>query len=121
MVMRRVLALLLILGSGLAGFETVWGEVRDGAIHHEDATVAAAHSVTSSGDHGHEDFSAPEHDHDEQHQHGTSADHCTHQHGVAKPATISFDIVAAVVADPGTAGATSIDRFPSGFFHPPRA
>lgn len=119
---RRILALFLILVFGLSSFEAVWGEVRDGDVHHENVATAADHSMLSQGDHGHEDVGAPEHHHDEQHQHGTGADHCTHQHGVEVPALILVDLGTLAIT---SAAAETEYRFtsrpPSGLLRPPRA
>jgi ABC-type nickel/cobalt efflux system permease component RcnA len=121
MTLRRILALLLLLAAGLAQGESVWGELRDGEVHHESDVAAFAHAATADGEHGHEDARVPEHRHGGDHQHGTHADHCTHQHGVALPADPGFDFWQAVTANVAVEAYLSTDRPSSGFFHPPKA
>jgi ABC-type nickel/cobalt efflux system permease component RcnA len=120
MSLRRLLALFLLLATGLAQLETVYGTLRDAEVHHEDAASAAQHARVFLGDHGHEDAHDDHHEHGEGHQHGTGADHCTHQHGTAQPTTLAFalaDVYASLdVMEPSTASG----RTSSGFFRPPR-
>lgn len=118
---RRILALLLLLVTGLAQGETVWGELRDGEVHHESAAAALAHAAQTDGDHGHEDARTPEHRHGEDHQHGTNADHCTHHHGTAMVTAVAFFVPSSPSVPPSHHPSTSSDGPPTGFFHPPRA
>jgi len=99
-----------------AAAESVFGVLRDGAVHHESAAAAAAHlGGSQQGGHGHED-SVPDH------QHGTPADHCTHFHGLAciiSAVSLSFaaPLSRQSQGDPVIfSGTASPDAF-----HPPRA
>jgi hypothetical protein len=76
-VLHRVAAVLMLLTIVFSHAETAMGLLRDGTVHHETAAAAAQHALNGQGEHGHED-GAP---HGPNHEHGTSADHCTHQHG----------------------------------------
>ena len=121
---RSIVALALLMGYGIASAEVIFGEVRDGAVHHESAAEAlnhAVHDAMDTGEHGHED--AGEHpEHGPDHQHGTSADHCTHAHSVGLPGhptdfslvilAVSFETVPAVECR--AAAARTV-------FHPPKA
>ncbi|MEQ9398918.1 MAG: hypothetical protein RJQ04_07075 [Longimicrobiales bacterium] len=88
---RRLIALSLLLFSGAASLEAVTAPVRDGEVHHETTVEADGHRAPSSGEHGHEHDpsadedgrGAPDADHGPDHRHGTSADHCTHVHSPA--------------------------------------
>lgn len=88
--LRAILALLVLLGGGVFDAERVVGELRDGQVHHETISEAAAHAERTSGDHGHEDGTSSHADHGPGHSHGTSADHCTHQHGTPVPCAFQF-------------------------------
>lgn len=91
--MRRLIALLLLIVGTAFNMEAVTGLLRDGAVHHEDPAAAAVHADAAAGEHGHEDASGPSGNQSEDHEHGTSSDHCTHQHGIALVPTIAFTIV----------------------------
>ena len=87
---RRIVSLALLVAFSLASVEAAAGETRDGEVHHETVGEATVHhdAMVLQGDHGHEDSVPPaDHDHGPEHQHGTSADHCTHFHGVGLTAT----------------------------------
>lgn len=89
-VVRRTAFLLL---AAIMGFtvEPVMGVVRDGEVHHETAVEAATHSGLLHADHAHEQGDSPATgDTQGDHEHGSNADHCTHSHGVAHPAMLSF-------------------------------
>ncbi|MQA91855.1 MAG: hypothetical protein GEU90_16805 [Gemmatimonas sp.] len=75
--LRRLAAVLMLLTIAFSQMETVMGVLRDGKVHHDSAATAALHALNGQGEHGHED-GAP---HGPKHEHGTPADHCTHQHG----------------------------------------
>jgi hypothetical protein len=113
-----------MLATSGSATESVLGLVRDGAIHHESVAAADAHRWAGAAvGHGHHDLVAPSQPrHDRQHQHGTPADHCAHQHGTA--------MIVAVVLGPVALQASSqphADPFlritPPTFdhFNPPRA
>lgn len=116
---RRVVALLMLLSVTFSNVETVNGALRDGEVHHEGAIEAASHAQVATGDHGHEDHEP----HGSDHQHGTSSDHCTHQHGPTIPsgcATIEdavADSFAVTFAEPGP----PMDRSREPSFRPPRS
>lgn len=80
---RRSVALMMLLTLIFCRAEGVWGMVHDGAVHHESSSEALVHSANSPDAHMHEDDAPPGPDH----QHGSSGDHCTHQHGTLIPAT----------------------------------
>lgn len=77
--MRRLRALIMLLLIANSFLEAVVGVVRDGAVHHESAALAAAHAQHFAGDHSHED-SVPtgERYREGSHEHGTASDYCTH-------------------------------------------
>lgn len=92
---RRVYAVLALATFFLGGaVEPVVGWMRDGAVHHESRSAAAAHAGgTSAGEHGHEDgvASPADHPHEPGHEHGTGQDHCTHAHGLFVAFELSLD------------------------------
>jgi hypothetical protein len=91
-----VLALVALVANGTFDAERVVGEMRDGTVHHESAGEAAAHAERSTGDHGHEDPGADRDDHGPGHSHGTTGDHCTHQHGTPVPGSFNFALAFSV-------------------------
>ena len=96
---RRIVSLALFVAFSVASVEAVAGETRDGEVHHENVGDATMHhnAMGLRGDHGHEDSVPPaDQDHGPQHQHGTSADHCTHFHGVGLTATTAVLLASAV-------------------------
>ncbi|HEX8431563.1 MAG TPA: hypothetical protein VF625_09755 [Longimicrobium sp.] len=110
--------LLSILGSNV---EAVEGMLRDGEVHHEPGALAAAHSG-AGGEHGHEDGPLSDHSkHGGGHQHGTGADHCTHQHGTALPLsqTPAPQVPAEIAPLPDATGRPA--WISTTLFHPPRA
>ena len=82
MILSRFLASFLLMVLTAGQIESGVSLIFDGEVHHESAVTALDHAGMG-GEHGHEDSDAPTHPHDDDHQHGTSADHCTHAHGVA--------------------------------------
>lgn len=121
--MRRLLALVLLLLGAASSLESVVGELRDGAVHHESAATAAFHAPEARGDHGHEDGSLPgNHRHSQGHEHGTGSDHCTHQHGTALLVERFDPLFFVTVQTAHAAGrARAPDGMPTPLFHPPRA
>jgi hypothetical protein len=88
---RTLLAVLALVANGSFSTESVFGELRDGGVQHETVGAAASHASQSAGDHGHEDPESPDHDeHGPGHSHGSTSDHCTHQHGLAIPIELVF-------------------------------
>ena len=118
---RRFFALFLMFGLAVSLGEPVLGELRDGEVHHESATAAALHSLQAQGDHGHEDAGAPTHQHGNDHEHGTGADHCTHQHGTALPAQVAFALPASTILQAPTHPRVHAAWTPALLFHPPKA
>lgn len=94
--LRALLALVALLAGGSFDAEQVVGEMRDGAVHHESVEAAAAHAQDSTGDHGHEDQGSDHEDHGPGHSHGTTSDHCTHQHGTPVPSNFAFALALAM-------------------------
>ena len=109
--MRRALVLLVLVTLIGSRAEAVVGELRDGEVHHEstaeafshqqDPHGAHAHDAVNSGDEGLPD-SAESTEAGQDHEHGTSSDHCTHVHGAAAissaesavpPVEMSFDFL----------------------------
>ena len=84
---KRLTATLVFFAWALMSVESVVGELRDGDVHHESVSEAVRHRAASAGGLGHEHGEAgggeQGSEQDDQHQHGSSADHCTHRHGVA--------------------------------------
>jgi hypothetical protein len=119
--MRQFVALCLLLLTTLSNLETVTGLLRDGAVHHEDAVAASAHA-DFGGEHGHEDASSPsEHRHNEDHEHGTSSDHCTHHHGIALVPSLSFLILGTEVVIHSPEALLPQSLVSATLVHPPRA
>jgi hypothetical protein len=95
MMTKRLTATLVIVAWTLMSFESTWGELRDGDVHHESASEALQHRAASAGspEHGHaEDLggAAQGDEQDGDHQHGSSSDHCTHVHGSALIMTVVY-------------------------------
>lgn len=98
--------------------ETVMGLLRDGSIHHESTASAATHASFSGGEHGHED-GLP---HGTEHQHGTPADHCTHQHGpLFTPRPLGLAILSYTLPESFLEPSLWLDRFSEPSFRPPQA
>ncbi len=97
--------------------ESVFGEVRDGTVHHESAIEAMEHTERSQSEHGHEDAS----EHGPEHQHGTAVDHCTHTHSVSMPAQHQFGFVVLQSLRPPFAETLRGDTAVRSLFHPPKA
>ena len=121
MVFRRLLALILMFALPVSNSEAVFGELRDGEIHHETTLAAAVHAQQAGGDHGHEDAEAPTHRHGDNHQHGTGADHCTHQHGTPLPVRASFRLISSTTIQAVPEPRVHTAWTPSLLFHPPKA
>lgn len=117
---RRLIALFLLIAVTGSAMESVMGVLRDGEIHHETEALAAQHASASAGEHGHEDVSAPSHQHGGEHQHGTATDHCTHQHGTAAATSVAFALAADVSVRLSTEPSGHTDSSPTTLFHPPR-
>ncbi len=79
---RSATAVLALLAFMITSTEAVLGMVRDGAVHHETVGEAMAHTgPAESGQHGHAECDEPTSGtDDENHEHGTTSDHCTHVH-----------------------------------------
>lgn len=118
--LKRLTALLLLAAVLAYSAEAVLGALRDGEVHHESFAAAASHAGHGQGDHGHEDGPLG-HPHGPGHQHGTSADHCTHQH----TATPSGGLVPTLLAERGgdlpPEPADLLGRSLAAPFRPPRA
>lgn len=88
MMTKRLTAALMIFTWALMSVESVMGELRDGDVHHESSLEAVQHRAASGGGFGHDHAEEPgradqDNEQDRDHRHGSSADHCTHLHGVA--------------------------------------
>ena len=97
--MRRSISGVLLLMTVAFQTEPVFGEVRDGDVHHEDVAESwvhaqdphRSHSLDASTESGNvpieSDAETSEH-----HEHGGSMDHCTHLHGFAlvNPTDVGF-------------------------------
>jgi len=93
--MRRPIALILLLLTVAFQTEAVFGEVRDGTVHHEGTVQAWVHAHDPHGSHAHDatDDGASAEDAGHSHERGGSFDHCTHVHGVALPAPADVHFV----------------------------
>lgn len=119
--MRRLVAFIALLAVFGSFMESWVGVLRDGEVHHETASAAAAHALRQ-GDHGHEDGgSSPSHQHGPEHKHGTGADHCTHTHSPALPASFAFALHAGRFSESAPEPAVSVIQLHRALFHPPRA
>lgn len=118
--LQRLTSLLLLLAVFAYSAEAVLGVLRDGEVHHESAVAAAGHGEQRGGDHGHEDGPLS-HPHGPGHQHGTSLDHCTHQHTATVAHAIAFDFPPATAAELPHDSPHLLDRTLSAPFHPPQA
>ena len=118
---RRLIALLLLLATAGSALETVAGELRDGAVHHETGLAAAQHSALAGGEHGHEHGDPAGHQHGGGHEHGTSTDHCTHQHGSAMPSEFALDTPSLTVPHYDSETPVTSDRSAATLIPPPRA
>ena len=114
---RSFVALILLLGYGATTGETVLGELRDGAVHHESSLKAMAHNQSGQGEHGHEDSG----EHGSDHQHGTSVDHCTHTHSASLPAQHEFSLVVLLSTEVHSVQVASSGTASRSLFHPPKA
>jgi hypothetical protein len=110
--LRALVALWSLLAWNSFDSEQVAGAIRDGAVHHETVVEAAGHAESSRGDHGHEESASQHEEHGPGHTHGTSSDHCTHQHGTAVPVRFNFGFWFGVTRDVFSAITTpsSLDR-----------
>lgn len=116
--LHRLAAVLMLFTIAFSQTETVMGLLRDGGVHHESAAAAAVHSEYGQGEHGHED-GAP---HGPEHEHGTPADHCTHQHGnLFTPKSPVLAILSYTIPQVFLEPPLWFDRFSEPAFHPPRA
>lgn len=121
---RRAIGSLIAVVTLGSSVESAASLVRDGAMHHETAAAAAAHlDAGTRGHHGHEDGgpqSRP-HSHNSQHQHGTTADHCTHMHGVGLVAPVQWSVAGPVVQLLTEQSSSHSHRLPLPDVPPPRA
>lgn len=120
--LRRLIALLAFVVMAGSIAEPALGVLRDGAVHHETAASAAGHADRARGDHGHEDGNPAGHQHDPDHRHGTGADHCTHQHGLAllADAPVPLNVVPCAENALLAEYVAPVGRHPLDLFHPPR-
>ena len=108
----------MLLAITFSSAETVMGLLRDGSVHHETMASAASHSVLTGGEHGHED-GVP---HGTEHQHGTPADHCTHQHGTFfTPRPLGLGMLVYSLPEAFLEPPFWLDRFSEPSFRPPQA
>ena len=114
---RSLVALILLVGYGMTMAESVLGDVRDGAVHHESAIEAMAHTGSGQGEHGHEDVG----EHGPEHQHGTAVDHCTHTHSVSLPTQHHFGFVVLQSLNSQFAETLRGGTAVRSLFHPPKA
>lgn len=118
-VFRRLVAFFMLLAVTFSYGETVTGMLRDGAVHHEEsAATAALHAIAAQGEHGHEDGSS----HGPGHEHGTPADHCTHQHGTEfGPRSPGLAVFSCTIPDIFLEPSLRLDHPYEPSFRPPRA
>lgn len=117
-VLHRLAALLMLLTITFSSAETVVGLLRDGAVHHESSAEAATHALMAQGEHGHEDGAQ----HGPNHEHGTPADHCTHQHGpVFSPRSPVFVVLSHTVPVVFLEPSLWLDHLDEPSFRPPQA
>lgn len=114
---RSLVALVLLVGYGMTTAESVLGDLRDGAVHHESTAEAIEHTENARGEHGHEDVG----EHGPEHQHGTSVDHCTHTHSVSLPTQHEFGFVALQSVSSEFSETLRGDTAVRSLFHPPKA
>ena len=86
--LHRAIVLLLLVGFQASTLESAVALAGDGVVHHESSVEAAQHTDSNALSHS-EDAAdeSSDHDHGPTHRHGTSADHCTHVHGLGVPAS----------------------------------
>ena len=102
--------------------EPVMGVVRDGAVHHETSARAAAHSFLAGAGHAHGTIESDRADDSGQrHEHGSSADHCSHAHGLALVGTFVFEIGTTETLLSFDEAARNPMHTPTALTHPPRA
>jgi hypothetical protein len=125
-ILRRFVALILLLVVSAFQAEAGIGAMRDGDVHHESLMAAMSHQ-SSGGFHGHEDAPVPGHAPGSpqapggQHHHGTTGDHCTHQHLVAPVSSLALTFSSALSSQAVWSDTGHFDRVPRTLFHPPRA
>jgi hypothetical protein len=117
---RRIVALLGVALLSVASLEPVAGSVRDGRVHHESTATAAGHSAFARGDHGHEDVGGTSHERDSDHEHGTSADHCTHAHGAVSVSYVQLPFASSTHAVLSRETFSGTERFTETGSDPPR-
>lgn len=119
--LRRLAALLLLFVTFGSNAESVVGVLRDGEVHHESPMAAAQHVADGAGNHGHEDAAASGTDHGgSQHDHGTSADHCTHTHSAALLPVFALELPTRELSVDFTEPAVHLARTSYPLFHPPK-
>jgi hypothetical protein len=113
---RRVVALAMLMGMGIATFEPVAGEVRD-ALEHYGVVLAVGHAADSAVP-GASDAGQS---HDGQHIKGF--DHCTHTHG-SSVRTSSVRPSAELIIpepEPPVTALRHPEVPPARLYHPPKA
>ena len=119
MMLRRFVALTSLVMFCASSVEALRGELRDGAVHHESEALAILHEIDRDAGHLRE---AADPGSTSQHQHGTSADHCTHQHGTALtcPAIVPAPASPLRIVDPVHLATSRFTRSTAPPFRPPR-
>ena len=89
--LHRTTVLMLLVGFQASYFEAVTAALSDGDVHHETMVESVEHAASFAPGHAEDGAeSVGSHEHDSDHRHGTSADHCTHVHGTAVPGSAVF-------------------------------
>lgn len=118
---RSVTSLVLLLAAIFSFVEPVVGQARDGEIHHRTGVVQQTDTSSTVDAHDPQGTrDGPAHPPGPNHQHGTSADHCTHQHAAVLVPTFSFALPAQTAEAPRLEPPLRLGRFLQRLFHPPR-
>ena len=118
---RRLVALLMLCSITYSSAEAVIGVLRDGKVHHETMAEAASHTLLTGAEHGH-DAADPSKSPNQEHEHGTSSDHCTHQHWTPLMAPqAELTALAEARFDPPVKWPSWTDRSTEPSLHPPQA
>lgn len=118
--LRRIVSVIALLAAVFSVVEPVLGEVRDDTVHQADSGAAVAQDAQGS-DHPAEHAPIPGHSHGGSHQHGTGADHCSHQHGVGFPGHTDVLLPTVVTVSVSLESLLFSSRTSTQSFHPPRA
>lgn len=113
---RSLMALVLLLATIVSVVEPVVGQLVDDEIHHRSEVVAAA-----GADHSQPPDDGPRRSPGSEHKHGTTADHCTHQHSAALVSAVSFVLPVPAYEPALLEPPLHFGRFSGRLFHPPRA